>query len=169
MHRGRTVLAMDCVLAGAQWHRGRPLNSVVRQHARPSPRTRCGGVCRSGFNWRRSGIRDHAKRIKHSSRLGRSSLSVDLSSIPAISSGAKSNIRVSGTVLGNILHLVLRCICRRRNGVRLRVSIRVLIRGMLSNKSFERTVKHRGRPVLAIDGVLGGAEEASWSAAQFNR
>ena len=30
MHRGRTVLAMDCALAGAQWHRGRPLNSVVR-------------------------------------------------------------------------------------------------------------------------------------------
>ena len=27
--RGRTVLAVDCVLAGAQWHRGRPLNSVV--------------------------------------------------------------------------------------------------------------------------------------------
>ena len=24
--RGRIVLAMDCVLASAQWHRGRPLN-----------------------------------------------------------------------------------------------------------------------------------------------
>ena len=32
VHRGRTVLAMDCVLAGAQKHRGRPLNSVVRRH-----------------------------------------------------------------------------------------------------------------------------------------
>jgi len=32
MHRGRTVLAMDCVLAGAEAHRGRPLNSAVRHH-----------------------------------------------------------------------------------------------------------------------------------------
>jgi hypothetical protein len=31
-YRGRTVLAMNCVLAGAEWHRGRPLNSVVRRH-----------------------------------------------------------------------------------------------------------------------------------------
>ena len=31
MHRGRTVLAMDCVLAGAETHRGRPLNSIVRR------------------------------------------------------------------------------------------------------------------------------------------
>jgi hypothetical protein len=29
MHRGRTVLAIDCALAGAQWQQGRPLNSVV--------------------------------------------------------------------------------------------------------------------------------------------
>jgi hypothetical protein len=29
VRRGRTVLAMDCVLAGAEMHRGRPLNSVV--------------------------------------------------------------------------------------------------------------------------------------------
>lgn len=27
---GRTVLAMDCALAGAEKHHGRPLNSVVR-------------------------------------------------------------------------------------------------------------------------------------------
>jgi len=26
VHRGRTVLAIDCVLAGAEWHHGRPLN-----------------------------------------------------------------------------------------------------------------------------------------------
>jgi phosphoglycolate phosphatase-like HAD superfamily hydrolase len=32
MHRRRTVLAMDCVLAGAESQRGRPLNSVVRLH-----------------------------------------------------------------------------------------------------------------------------------------
>ncbi len=33
MHRGRTVLAMDFALAGAEAHRGRPLNSIVRpQH-----------------------------------------------------------------------------------------------------------------------------------------
>ena len=30
MHRGRTVLAMDCALAGAEVQRARPLNSVVR-------------------------------------------------------------------------------------------------------------------------------------------
>jgi hypothetical protein len=28
-HRGRTVLAMDCALAGAETHRGRPLNAIV--------------------------------------------------------------------------------------------------------------------------------------------
>jgi hypothetical protein len=35
VHRGRTVLAMDCALAGAEQHRGRPLNSIVRQHSQP--------------------------------------------------------------------------------------------------------------------------------------
>jgi len=30
IYRGRTVLAMDCVLAGAEGQRGRPLNWVVR-------------------------------------------------------------------------------------------------------------------------------------------
>jgi hypothetical protein len=29
---GRTVLPMDCVLAGAERHRGRPLNEIVRSH-----------------------------------------------------------------------------------------------------------------------------------------
>jgi hypothetical protein len=29
-YRGRTGLAIDCVLAGAEAHRGRPLNLVVR-------------------------------------------------------------------------------------------------------------------------------------------
>ena len=29
-HRGRTVLAMDCALAGAESHLGRPLNGIVR-------------------------------------------------------------------------------------------------------------------------------------------
>jgi hypothetical protein len=33
-HRGRAVLAMDCVLAGVETHRGRPLNSIVSFHAR---------------------------------------------------------------------------------------------------------------------------------------
>jgi hypothetical protein len=37
MHRGRAVLAMDCVLAGAEWQHSRPLNSVVRCHMTPSP------------------------------------------------------------------------------------------------------------------------------------
>jgi hypothetical protein len=29
---GRNVLAMDCALAGAEMHRGRPLNRIVRLH-----------------------------------------------------------------------------------------------------------------------------------------
>lgn len=29
-HCGRTVLAINCVLAGAEMHRGRPLNSVYK-------------------------------------------------------------------------------------------------------------------------------------------
>ncbi len=32
MHRGRIVLAMDCVVVGAQSQHGRPLNSIVRLH-----------------------------------------------------------------------------------------------------------------------------------------
>jgi len=32
IHRGRTVLAMDCVLAEAQWHRGRPLTPSLGVH-----------------------------------------------------------------------------------------------------------------------------------------
>jgi hypothetical protein len=32
-HTGRTVLAMDCVLAGAELQHGRLLNSIVRHHA----------------------------------------------------------------------------------------------------------------------------------------
>jgi hypothetical protein len=30
--RGRPVLAIDGVLAGAEWHPGRPLNSIVSRH-----------------------------------------------------------------------------------------------------------------------------------------
>ena len=30
VHRGRTVLAMNCALAGAEGQRGRPLNEIVR-------------------------------------------------------------------------------------------------------------------------------------------
>lgn len=30
MHRGRAVLAMDFVLAGAEWHPGGPLNAVYK-------------------------------------------------------------------------------------------------------------------------------------------
>jgi hypothetical protein len=41
--------------------------------------------------------------------------------------------------------------------------------GMPSNNSFDRTVKDRGRAVLAIDGVLGGAEWAACPVSQFNR
>jgi len=32
VHRGRTELAMDCALAGAEAQHGRPLNLVVRRH-----------------------------------------------------------------------------------------------------------------------------------------
>ena len=32
---------------------------------------------------------------------------------------------------------------------------------MLSNHALERTVKQSGRAVLAMDGVLGGAEQAA--------
>jgi len=35
--RGRTVLAMDCVLAGALMQRGRPLNSIVSRHFKETP------------------------------------------------------------------------------------------------------------------------------------
>ncbi len=36
--------------------------------------------------------------------------------------------------------------------------------GLRSNKSSNRTVTHPGRAVLAIDGVLAGAESASSAA-----
>jgi hypothetical protein len=38
-----------------------------------------------------------------------------------------------------------------------------------ANNALDRTVKHRGRTVLAMDCVLAGAEEAPWSAAQLGR
>jgi hypothetical protein len=40
---------------------------------------------------------------------------------------------------------------------------------MTANNTFERTVGHRGRAVLAMDGVLGGAEWAPCQAAQLDR
>jgi hypothetical protein len=40
---------------------------------------------------------------------------------------------------------------------------------MLANNTFERTVGHRGRAVLAINCALGGAELAPWQAAQLGR
>jgi hypothetical protein len=40
---------------------------------------------------------------------------------------------------------------------------------MQANKPFERTVVHRGRAVLAVNCVLGGAEWASCHAAQLDR
>jgi hypothetical protein len=30
VHRGRPVFAMDCALAGAESHRGRPLNKIYK-------------------------------------------------------------------------------------------------------------------------------------------
>jgi len=38
-----------------------------------------------------------------------------------------------------------------------------------SNNAFERTEVQRGRAVLAMDCVLGGAQWRSWSAAQLGR
>lgn len=40
---------------------------------------------------------------------------------------------------------------------------------MRSNNALERTVVHRGRAVLAIDCVLGGAKWALCQAAQLDR
>ena len=40
---------------------------------------------------------------------------------------------------------------------------------MLPNKSLERSCGHRGRAVLAMDGVLAGAEWAPCLAAQLSR
>ena len=40
---------------------------------------------------------------------------------------------------------------------------------MLADKALERSCCHRGRAVLAMDGVLAGAEWASCQAAQLNR
>ena len=42
-------------------------------------------------------------------------------------------------------------------------------KGRMPNKSLERTGKQWGRAVLAMDGVLGGAEWAPCLAAQLNR
>ncbi len=38
-----------------------------------------------------------------------------------------------------------------------------------SNNAFERTVMHRGRPVLAMDCVLASAQRQRWPAAQLGR
>ncbi len=40
---------------------------------------------------------------------------------------------------------------------------------MLPDNTLERTVNRRGRPVLAMDRVLAGAEWAVVAAAQFKR
>ena len=40
---------------------------------------------------------------------------------------------------------------------------------MTSNKALQRNVIHRGRPVLAIDGVLAGPEWAAWPSAELGR
>jgi len=40
---------------------------------------------------------------------------------------------------------------------------------MLSNNTFERTALHRGRAVLAMDCVFGGAQWRWWPAAQLSR
>jgi hypothetical protein len=47
--------------------------------------------------------------------------------------------------------------------------IRSMDEAMTSNNTLERTVIHRGRPVLAMDCVLARAQSRSWSAAQLGR
>ena len=41
--------------------------------------------------------------------------------------------------------------------------------GLPSNNALERADGHRGRAVLAMNCVLGGAEQAPWPAAQLGR
>ena len=43
------------------------------------------------------------------------------------------------------------------------------VENVLSNNAFERPVGHRGRAVLAMNCVLGGAGRASCLAAQLGR
>ncbi len=40
---------------------------------------------------------------------------------------------------------------------------------MTSNNTLERTMNHRGRPVLAMDCVLARAQLRQWPAAQLGR
>lgn len=50
MHLGRTVLAIDCVLAGAEEQRARPLNSIVSPHSRyVEQTTQLGGSMRKSY------------------------------------------------------------------------------------------------------------------------
>jgi len=42
-------------------------------------------------------------------------------------------------------------------------------RVVLANNAFERPIGYRGRAVLAMNGVLGGAESAPCQAAQLGR
>jgi len=42
-------------------------------------------------------------------------------------------------------------------------------RALTANNALQRTNGHRGRPVLAMDGVLAGAESAACPAAEFGR
>jgi hypothetical protein len=39
----------------------------------------------------------------------------------------------------------------------------------MANNTLQRTVVHRGRAVLAMDCVLGGAQRRSWSAVELGR
>lgn len=40
---------------------------------------------------------------------------------------------------------------------------------MIANNTLKRTVKHRGRIVLAMDWVFANAQWRQWPAAQFGR
>jgi hypothetical protein len=40
---------------------------------------------------------------------------------------------------------------------------------MTSNNALQLNVIHRGRPALAVDGVLAGAEWAAWPSAELDR
>lgn len=63
IHRGRAVLAMNCVLAGAESQRRRPLNSVVRVHLK-LPRIAIGsGRCADGARSGDASVRELCARL----------------------------------------------------------------------------------------------------------
>ncbi len=57
----------------------------------------------------------------------------------------------------------------RRAPFRVAQRLTIPMTNVTSNNAFERTVMHRGRAVLALNGVLAGAEMSLCQAAQLGR